>query len=241
MEELFEEKAVKLEKERVGRTSQIREIVFGAQDGLLVPLGVISSVAGAFADDHIVIIAGISEALAGAFSMATGAYLSSQAEEQVFQGEIRRELKEIGRFPHKEQEELVSLYEQDELSRADAEAIVDRLSKSQKAFAIAMIQKELGIEPNPAGSPHKDALLVGASYLLNAVIPLLPYFFLAAKTALPFSIGLTMMTLFGLGLLKAKFAFLPYLKSGLQVVAVGTCSGLGGYVLGTFLPKIFGI
>ena len=70
------------EKERIGKLSQIRELVFGAQDGLLVPLGVISSVAGAFNNNQIVIIAGISEALAGAFSMATGAYLASQAERQ---------------------------------------------------------------------------------------------------------------------------------------------------------------
>jgi hypothetical protein len=33
------------EKERIGKLSQIRELVFGAQDGLLVPLGVVSSVA----------------------------------------------------------------------------------------------------------------------------------------------------------------------------------------------------
>lgn len=241
MEELLEEKATKLEKERIGKTSQIREIVFGAQDGLLVPLGVISSVAGAFADNRIVIIAGISEALAGAFSMATGAYLSSQAESQVFQGEIRRELRQIARSPQKEHDELVSLYEQDDLSHSDAQVIVDRLSKSQKAFSIAMIQKELGLEPNPPGSPVNDAVLVGVSYLLNAIIPLAPYFFLATKTALSVSIILTLVTLFGLGLLKAKFAFLPYIKSGLQVMAVGTFSGLGGYLLGTFLPKILGI
>ena len=71
------------EKGRIGKLSRIREFVFGAQDGLLVPLGVVSSVAGAFNNNHIVIIAGVSEALAGAFSMATGAFLSSQAEKQV--------------------------------------------------------------------------------------------------------------------------------------------------------------
>lgn len=83
------------EKERVGKLSQIRELVFGAQDGLLVPLGVISSVAGAFNNNQIVIIAGISEALAGAFSMATGAYLASQAERQVHTAEIAKERQSI--------------------------------------------------------------------------------------------------------------------------------------------------
>ena len=68
------------EKDRISKISQIREVVFGAQDDLLVPLGVISSVAGVFSNNHIVIVAGISEALGGSFSMATGAYLTSKAE-----------------------------------------------------------------------------------------------------------------------------------------------------------------
>lgn len=48
MENIFKEKA------RIGKVSRIREIVLGAQDGLLVPLGVVSSVAGAFFNNHIV-------------------------------------------------------------------------------------------------------------------------------------------------------------------------------------------
>lgn len=241
MEELESERNKHSEKERIGKTSQIREIVFGAQDGLLVPLGVISSVAGAFSDNHIVIIAGISEALAGAFSMATGAFLSSQAESQVFQGEIKKEVAQIERNPKRERLELISLLEAEDLSNEDATLVVDKLMQSKKSFSITMIQKELGLEPNPPGSAVRDALLVGASYLINAVIPLLSYFFLPTKEALPISIGLTMITLFGLGLLKAKFAFLPYLRSGLQVMAIGTFSGLGGYFLGTLLPKLIGI
>src|SRR5579864_6379990 len=91
------------EKERIGKLSQIRELVFGAQDGLLVPLGVVSSIAGAFNNNHIVLIAGISEALAGAFSMATGAYLASQAEQQVHNAEIAKERQSIQAYPNDEQ------------------------------------------------------------------------------------------------------------------------------------------
>src|SRR3979409_159095 len=94
------------QKEKVGKLSQIRELVFGAHDGLLVPLGVISSVAGAFNNNHIVIVAGISEALAGAFSMGTGAYLASQAERQVHDAEIAKEKHAINTYPKVEKKEM---------------------------------------------------------------------------------------------------------------------------------------
>lgn len=229
------------EKERIGKLSQIRELVFGAQDGLLVPLGVVSSVAGAFNNNHIVIVAGVSEALAGAFSMATGAYLASQAEQQVHTAEIARERSSIQAHPKDEQQEMRLLLEREGMDTDDANTIADILWKHKKAFFTTMVQKELGIEPEPPGTPGGDALFVGFSYLAAAGIPLFPYFFLSGETAILTSILATLLALFGIGLLKAKFALLPYLKSGLQVLLIGAGSGIGGYFLGTLLPHALGL
>jgi vacuolar iron transporter family protein len=227
------------EKNRIGNLSQIRELIFGAQDGLLVPLGVVSSVAGAFFNNHIVIVAGIAEALAGAFSMGTGAYLASQAEAQVHQSEIKKEAEAIKKWRDVEKEEMIILFEQEGVPRKNAEIIVENMN--EKSFFNTMVQKELGLDPDPFGTPMRDAGFVGLSYLVNAAIPLLPYFFFPVRQALYISIGLTLAALFALGTLKAKFAALSYFKSGLQVMAVGAFSGLGGYLLGTFLPKLLHI
>jgi vacuolar iron transporter family protein len=229
------------EKERIGRVSQIRELVFGAQDGLLVPLGVVSSVAGAFNNNHIVIIAGISEALAGAFSMATGAYLASQAERQVHAAEIAKERQSIQAYPGDERTEMALLLEKEGIETNDAQTITSMLWKYKQAFFTTMVQKELGIEPEPPGTPIGDALFVGLSYLVAAAVPLFPYFFLNGETAILISILATLLALFGIGLLKAKVTLLPYLKSGLQVFVVGAGSGIGGYFLGILLPHILGI
>lgn len=231
--------AVFREKERIGKLSQIRELVFGAQDGLLVPLGVISSVAGAFNNNHIVIIAGVSEALAGAFSMATGAYLSSQAERQVYEAEIVKETDEIHRDLGKEKEELKMILEKDGMGARDAQTIADIMAKNVKTFIRTMINLELGIDPDPAGSPITDAMFVGLSYFLSAMVPLAPYFFETGQPAILTSITLTLIALFGIGVLKAKVAHLSTMKSGLEVLAIGAGAGIGGYFLGTLLPKIF--
>lgn len=229
------------EKERIGKLSQIRELVFGAQDGLLVPLGVVSSVAGAFNNNHIVIVAGVSEALAGAFSMATGAYLASQAERQVHDAEIVKEHAAIANYPEDEKKEMSLLFQKEGMDNTDANTITDVLWKHKNSFFITMVQKELGIEPHPSSTPTKDALFVGFSYLCAATIPLFPYFFLRGEKAIISSILATVIALFCIGILKGKFASLPYIKSGLQIVSVGIGSGIGGYLLGIFLPHILGI
>ena len=229
------------EKGRIGKLSLIRELVFGAQDGLMVPLGVISSVAGAFNNNHIVLIAGISEALAGAFSMATGAYLSSKAEKQVYDTEIKKETKHILRHPDAEKEELTLILKKEGMSTSDSKNVANILARNSNAFTKIMINLELGIDPDPTGTPTGDALFVGASYLISAAIPLLPYFFISGIHAIISSIVLTLIALFGIGIAKAKFTLLPYLRSGLEVLLIGAGAGLGGYFLGTILPSIIGI
>ena len=77
------------EAARIGKLSRIREVVLGAQDGLLVPLGVVTGMAAASPSQSLIIIAGLAEAFAGAVAMGSGSYLASEAEEGLYQAEIR--------------------------------------------------------------------------------------------------------------------------------------------------------
>src|SRR6202035_628745 len=70
------------ERNRVERRGRIRQFVFGSIDGLLVPLGVVSGVAGGTGSTKAVVVAGIAEAFAGALSMGAGELLSGRAEAQ---------------------------------------------------------------------------------------------------------------------------------------------------------------
>lgn len=234
-EHIFEEKG------RIGKLSQIRELVLGAQDGLLVPLGVVSSVAGAFSNNNIVIVAGIAEALAGGLSMATGVFLSSQAQRQLHISEIKKEKEAIKTYPEDEHEELILMFEKEGLARNDAETVVQKIAASPNSFFTTMVQKELGIDPEPPGAPLKDGFYVGVSYLAAAFIPIFPYFFIPSQQALVYSILFTLAALFVIGILKAIVAGLPLLKSGIQVLLIGALSGIGGYLLGTYLPYLLGI
>src|SRR5438874_567830 len=84
------------ERARIDRLARIRQVIFGSMDGLLVPLGVISGVAGGTGDPKAVIVAGIVEAFAGALSMGVGEFISGRSEAEVQQAEISDELEQIG-------------------------------------------------------------------------------------------------------------------------------------------------
>jgi predicted membrane protein (TIGR00267 family) len=230
LEKLFEE------KNRVAKLSQIREIVFGTEDGLLVPLGVVSGVAGATTNNFYVLIAGLAEAFAGSISMGAGAYLSSKAEREVQEWAIRKEMNEVETVPDEEKREIAVLFESEGLSRADSSKVADLITTSKKSWIRTMIEKELGLSNEPIHSGRRDALVMALSYLGGSLFPIVPYLLLSLQTALLFSVGLTLAALFGLGAYKSRLAHGRMIRGGLEVMGIGAFCGGAGYVLGTLMP-----
>ncbi len=228
------------EKQRIERLSRVRQLVFGSLDGLLVPLGVVSGVAGGTGNSRIVIVAGIAEAFAGALSMGAGEFISSRAEAQVQQTEVRKELEEIHQRPAYELREMAQLLEHEGVAAEDATRIATTLSRYPSAYQKTMVEKELGlqIEANTVQTP--EALTMGASYIVGSIAPLIAYFFFPVRVALPLSLVLTLLALVAVGVIKGNLAHLNLVRSVVEVVVVGVVSAFGGYVLGTLIPHLFG-
>ena len=73
----------------------IRQIVFGANDGSVTTLGIVSGLAGASLGNNMVLLVGLAATFAGALSMAVGEYLSTKSQISYYQGTFAREEKEI--------------------------------------------------------------------------------------------------------------------------------------------------
>jgi vacuolar iron transporter family protein len=227
------------ERARIAKLSRVREFVLGFQDGLLVPLAVVTGLAGATVTASTVIVGGLAEAAAGALAMGTGAYLSAQAENQLFKSEIATEQAEVLSQPEIEKEELRILLVEEGLSEESADTVTRLISTSPHSLMKTKVEKELGLSYGEATTEGGDAAVVGASYALAAFIPLWPYFFWKISTALPVSLLATAVALFSLGILKGVVARLALLRSGLQVLLIGGASAGVGYLIGEYAPRLF--
>ncbi len=228
------------EAERIARLSRIREFVLGAQDGLLVPLGVVTGMAAANPARSLIIVAGLAEAVAGAISMGGGSYLASQAEEQLYASEIASEGREIAEFPERETAELALILERDGLDPVQAERVARGLASNPNLFLRTKIEKELGISPDSGGAAFGDALAVGFTYLLAAIVPLWPYFFFSRSTALAVSLVCTLLALFLVGVAKGRVTRLSLVRAGLQVAIIGSASAGVGFAIGHIVTSIAG-
>ena len=88
----------------------LRPAVFGVMDGLVSNTALVAGVAGGGAAPDTVLLAGLAGLAAGAFSMATGEYVSVASQTELTRAEIEIEKRELQRVPEAEEAELAGIY-----------------------------------------------------------------------------------------------------------------------------------
>ena len=229
------------ERREASVLSEIREAVFGAQDGLTSVLAVVSTVGGATGQTYAVLVAGLAATLAGVFSMAAGEYMSSKSQREIFEAQIATEAREVEERPGEAEAEVAFMLQEEGLAPEVAKRVARDLATSKRALLKTMVEKELGLTVEGDDNPLRGALVMGASFGLAALVPILPYVFLPIQMALYVSIGLAGLVLFGMGAIKSRWTRRSWLASGLEIFALGAIAGIAGYFFGTLLPAALGV
>jgi vacuolar iron transporter family protein len=229
------------ERRKSSVLGEIREAIFGAQDGLVSTLAVVSTVAGASNDRYVILVAGIASGLAGVFSMAAGEYIGSKSQREIFDAQIVDEREEVHQRPGEAEAEVAYMFEEDGLPHDKALAVGRIMAQHPETLLKTMVEKELGLTVEEGGgSPLQGALVMGAAFGLGAVPPLLPHLFAPAEVAVVLSVAATLAVLFGIGVVKSRWTHRSWWSSGLEILAVGAVAGVAGYFFGSVLPVLLG-
>lgn len=232
------------ERRRVSLLGEIREIVFGAQDGLVSTLAVVAAVAAATSDRLAVLIAGLASAAAGIFSMAAGEYLGSKSQAEIFDAEISNEREEVADRPAEAEAELSYLFAEEGLPEAEADQIAAILARHPTSMLSTMISKELGLVHaerfDAHGGPLRGALIMGGVFAAGGLVPVLPFLIGGGLSALLWSAVLTGTALFGLGAVKSRWTHRSWATSGVEVFSLAAFAGVAGYLFGSVLPGLLG-
>jgi VIT1/CCC1 family predicted Fe2+/Mn2+ transporter len=230
------------ERRKASLLGEIREAIFGAQDGLVSTLAVVSTVAGASSDRFPVLIAGIAAGLAGIFSMAAGEYMSSKSQREIFEAQIAGEREEVLERPGEAEAEMAYMLEEDGLPRPVAATMAGTLAQHPEVLLKTMTEKELGLTGSHAeGSPFQGAVIMGASFGVGAAVPILPYLVLPVGIAIWTSVLATGAVLFGVGALKSRWTHRAWLVSGVEILLLGAFAGVAGFFFGNLLPTLLGV
>jgi VIT1/CCC1 family predicted Fe2+/Mn2+ transporter len=229
------------ERRKAGLLGEVREAVFGAQDGLVSTLAVVSTVAGASDDRYVVLVAGIATALGGIFSMAAGEYIGSKSQREIFDTQIIDEREEVHERPGEAEAEVAYMFEEDGLPHDQAREVARMMAEHPDVLLKTMVEKELGLTVEEGGgSPLQGALVMGAAFGLGSIPPIVPHLFAADAAAVVLSVAATLSVLFAIGVIKSRWTHRSWWSSGLEILVIGAIAGVAGYFFGSVLPVLLG-
>jgi predicted membrane protein (TIGR00267 family) len=240
---LEKEEVVKIAKqnleegERWHKKVNVREIVFGFNDGSISTLALLAGVTGGALARGQILIAGFSGVIAGAISMAIGAYISSKSEMEHHQSEIKREEQEIKEVPEVEREEIRQIYmKKADFADEELNMIVNRITGDKKIWLDSMMKEELGLFAGRFENSVKVGLIMFVAFVAGGLVPILPFILVAVpQTSLLTSSILTFVSLFTIGVWKTTFTSKHWLLSGAEMVFVGILATIIPYLIGDIL------
>ena len=208
----------------------LRPAVFGVMDGLVSNTALIAGVAGGGAAPETIALAGLAGLIAGAFSMATGEYVSVASQTELTRAEIEVEKAEIARVPEAEQAELTAIYEARGVDAATAREVARQLSRDPDQAWRVHAREELGVDPDDLPSPWTAAASSFGAFTVGAAVPLLPY--VLGVTTLLLPVLLALLALFGAGALVSRWTNRSALYSGTRQLLLGGAATALTYAVG---------
>lgn len=211
-----------------------RAAVFGANDGLLSNASLILGMAGATSEPKIILLAGIAGLLAGAFSMASGEYISVRSQREMYEYQISLEAEELKHYPNEEAEELALIYQARGIETKTAQEMAAKIIENPESALQTLAREELGLVPSDLGSPIGAAVSSFLSFTLGALIPLFPFAVTKSPSLIAIIVTVAVALVF-IGTIISLFTGKNALFGGIRMLLIGGFSGLITFLIGKLL------
>jgi VIT1/CCC1 family predicted Fe2+/Mn2+ transporter len=226
--------------EHLGRNRQyLRDMILGVNDGLVSMLLLVAGVVGGGMSPRNVLLTGIAGGIAGAVSMASGEYMATKTQEEVFEGELALEREHIRDFHEAELEEMRDLLGDIGLEGSLRDEVVGHFSADDEALLKAMTALEFGVVETERRSPYRAMWMSGGLFLLGSLPSVLPFAFVssAARGLVIASIG-AILGLLVVGAVRTWATRGRPLRAAIENLLVAAGGGAVAYGVGTLFDRL---
>jgi VIT1/CCC1 family predicted Fe2+/Mn2+ transporter len=219
--------------------SVLRDLVYGAIDGVVTTFAVVAGVAGAGLATGVVVILGVANLCADGFSMAVSNFLGTRSEEQRRQRMRRLEEEHVAVIPEGEREEVRQILTGWGLDNRLLDRVVDAITDDRDRWVRLMMLLEHGFSPSRT-SPARAALATFVAFVTVGFVPLAPFVIDAVAgasvtSAFWWSTALTGAAFFVVGVAKGVVVAQAWWRSGLETLMMGGAAAALAYAVGVGL------
>ena len=145
----------------------VKDIIIGMSDGLTVPFALTAGLSGVLDTNHLIIVSGLSEIVAGCISMGLGGYLAGQSEVEHYETELKREYDEIESVPTIELKEVEDIFVNMGVEETLSKQVALQISRNKDHCANLMMKLELEIEKPAKTRAARIAGTIALSYFVG--------------------------------------------------------------------------
>lgn len=215
----------------------IKDLVYGANDGIITTFAVVAGVAGSGLQPEVVVILGFANLVGDGISMAIGNYLGTKSERDYQRHQRHVEEWEVEHVPEEEREEVRQIYRKKGFSGEVLERAVTVVTSDKERWVNEMMAGELGIidDGQDPMRPVRNALATFIAFVIAGFLPLVPYVLGLATNELVISTVMTGVAMFIVGSARSMITHRFWLKSGLEVLLVGAIAACAAYGVGALV------
>lgn len=212
----------------------LKDAVFGANDGIISTFAVVAAVAGAALSPITVVIVGLANLFADAFSMATSNYLGTKSDLALYRRERSIEEREVEEIPKEEEAEIKKILIEKGYWGEELEQMIRLMMKNKKFWVDFMMSEELGFGPARGIKPIKSGITTFVSFAIAGFLPISPYLFArgVGQEIFLYSLVATALALFFAGSLRSFFTGKYWFLSGLEMLFFGGIAAAIAYGIG---------
>lgn len=218
--------------------NEVRDFVFGMEDGLVSNLGLVLGVWQGGGGKYAIVLAGLASMFAGAFSMSAGSYLSAKSQREVYEQEIKVTKEELNKRPKRSLQEMRGLLKKEGFNEKEVGMMCNHfVHHDRSSYTKNFIQKKLGLTEGRFELPFKNAVTMFFSFLVGSLFPVLPFILFSEMGGVIVATIGTILALFLVGWAKTVFTKRNWFKSGMEIVLVGVGAGILGYLIGWIISS----
>lgn len=213
-------------------------VILGLNDGIVTTLVFVLTVAEASGNAYrTIVLAGLAEMLAGGVSMFMGGFAAARAMRDAYRYQVEVERREISLEPDEERAEVAQMYREKGFRGSLLDSIVHHVTSDPERWLRVMVRDELGVPPEEGSPTWQAGLAVGLSFMIGALVPLLPFFAqvgAARLVAIVCSIGALIVT--GAG--RSRYSARPWWLNAAEMVGIGLAGSAAGIGIGAALSAL---
>jgi len=217
----------------------LKDAVYAANDGIITTFAIVAGVVGASLEPVVILVLGFANLIADGLSMASGNYLGTRSEQDLYGKERNKHAKSLANNRDAFKAHISKFLGKKGYGDDTLGDLSDLIVRNEKFALDFVMHEEMGLAEQESARPMKGAIVTLVAFVIVGLIPIMPYVFISnADSAFLFASIFTGIALFAVGAVRSIYMERSWISTGLEMLILGGLVASVSYGIGYWIKQL---